>query len=91
MKISVVADATGRILGFSHAAPARASSQKVVTALDDSDGQTVHQVELTPELAQRAHDDDFADAIFAHVVVKKGRVASLTRSATPAARSKRKK
>ena len=91
MKISVVADATGRILGFSRAAPVRASSQKVVTALEDADGQTVHHVELTPELAQHSHDDDFANAIFAHVVVKKGRVASLARSSTPATRSKRKK
>jgi hypothetical protein len=91
MKISVVADAAGKILGFSHPASMRASTQKVVTALDDSEGQTVHEVELTPELAQRAHDDDFADAIFAHAIVKKGRAVSLVRSGALAKTSKRKK
>jgi hypothetical protein len=91
MRISVVVDAAGKILGFSHVAAARPSSQKVVTAIDDSEGQAVHEVELAPELAQRAHDDDFADAIFAHVVVKKGRVASLVRAASPMKSSKRKK
>jgi hypothetical protein len=83
MKISVVADSSGKILGFSHASPGRASSHRVVTALDEGDGHTVHEVELTPELAQRAHDDDFADAIFAHIVVKKGKTATLARGESP--------
>ena len=91
MKISVVTDSAGKILGFSHAAPVRGASTKAVTALDSAEGQMVHEVELTPELVQRAHDDDFADAVFAHSIVKKGRVASLVRSSTPATRVKRKK
>ena len=88
MKISVVADRTGRIVGFSHPVAANASRTRVSTSLVGDAEHTVHEVALAPDLAARAHDDDFADAIFQHVVMKKGKTATLARASAPATRAR---
>ncbi len=77
MNITVVADAVGKVLGFSYDAPQTASSGGSVVALASGEGQQLHTVTLTPELAHRLGDKDFDEAIYRHVVVKKGRVSSL--------------
>jgi hypothetical protein len=80
MKITVVADADGRIVGFAHDAPGNGGAVSHATALAAGEGQTVHSVELPPELVQRVGDESFAAELFRHVVAKKGRVVSLVRA-----------
>jgi hypothetical protein len=89
MKISVVTDPTGKIVGFSHVEAANAARSRVSTSLDGDAEHTVHTIELSPDLASRAHDDDFADAIFQHVVMKKGKTATLARATAPAKNAKK--
>jgi hypothetical protein len=89
MNITVVADATGKIVGFSYEGPRTVASGGPVTAFATGEGQRLHTVKLTPELAHRMGDDDFDDEVYRHVVVKKGRVSSLVRGEGRAKAKKR--
>lgn len=89
MNITVVADESGRILGFSYDAPQTAGSGASVVALASGEGQQLHTVKLTPELAHRLGDKDFDDEIYRHVVAKKGRVSTLVPAKALATRKKR--
>lgn len=78
MHITVIADSAGSILGFSYDPPGHAHSAEQATALVSGEGQTLHSVALTPELMQRLGDEAFDDELYRHVVVKKGKTASLS-------------
>ena len=78
MRINVIADSAGTILGFSYDPPGHAHSAAQSTALVADEGQTLHSVALTPELMQRLGDETFDDELYRHVVVKKGKTASLS-------------
>jgi hypothetical protein len=78
MRITVIADSAGSILGFSYDPPGHAHTGAPATALGADEGQTLHSVDLTPELMQRLGDDTFDDELYRHVVVKKGKTASLS-------------
>lgn len=90
MNITVVADAAGKVLGFSYEAPQTASSGSVVV-LASGEGQRLHTVKLTPELAHRLGDDGFDEEVYRHVVVKKGRVSSLVPAKAGAAAKPKKR
>jgi hypothetical protein len=79
MKITVLADGSGKIIGFSRVASGRVASGRVMTALDADEGQRLHSVELSPELLQHVGEDSFADQVFQHVVAVKGKTATLVR------------
>ena len=78
MHITVIADSAGPILGFSHDPPSHAHTGAPATALAADEGQALHSVDLTPELIQRLGDESFDDELYRHVVVKKGKTASLS-------------
>lgn len=91
MKISVAVDAAGKILGFAHtevhakdpmpqAKGKKISSLKSDAALTTDDGQSVHAIELSPELERHYGKDAFADELFGHVVIKTGAAFSLVRA-----------
>ena len=78
MRISVIADSAGTILGFACYPPGHAHTAPKATALAAAEGQSLHSVDLTPELLQRLGDETFDDELYRHVVVKKGKTATLT-------------
>jgi len=91
MKISLAVDAAGKILGFAHteihandqlpqAKGKKNSTLKSDAALATDDGQSVHDIELSPELERHYGKDAFADELFGHVVIKKGAAFSLVRA-----------
>jgi hypothetical protein len=80
MKITVLADGSGNIIGFSRVASGRVASGRVMTALDAEAEQTLHSVELSAELLQHVGEDSFADQILKHVVAVKGKSATLVRA-----------
>lgn len=85
MRITVIADSAGSIVGFSYDPPGHVHASGPATALVADEDQTLHAVDLTPELMQRLGDESFADEVYRHVVVKKGKTALLSR-ATPGKR-----
>lgn len=80
MKISVLADGSGKIIGFSRGTSGQAASARVATALVADEGQRLHSVELSPELLQHVGEDSFADQLFQHLVAVKGKTATLVRA-----------
>ena len=80
MRINVIADNAGTILGFSYDPPGHVHTASQATALVADEGQTHHSVDLTPELMQLLGAENFDDELYGHVVVKKGKTASLSRA-----------